>query len=333
MFSAFLDTTQRLISEKEPFAFAMVINRVLPSSGKPGDKAIIRQDGSVEGWIGGGCTRGIIIKEALLAIQQNKPRVVRILPDAIEKEKDGVVDYKMTCHSGGTVEIYIEPVLPKPQLVILGKSHVAMALAKVAPTLGYEVTVMAANAEQYAFPDAHGLLTGGYDTKYLKPNAFIVVCTQGENDEDALEFALKSGVSYVSFVASRRKANAVFTNLRDRGLTFDDLKRIKTPAGLNINAKLPEEVAISILAEVIQHLRGDDFQTAESLSYSNPNTNAETAESKPSISLYTNPVCGIPVDKATAKHVLDYHGEKVYFCCDGCKVSFEKEPEKYMQGT
>ena len=331
MFSEFLSEVQQLLQAKEPFAMAMVINREHPSSGKPGDKAVIKPDGQVIGWIGGGCTRGIVVKEALEAIKTNKPRVVRIQPEGSLESKSGVVDYKMTCHSGGTVELYVEPVLPNPHIVILGKSHVAMAIGKIAPSMGYTVTVMAPNAEKTAFPVVDKLHTGPMDLGLLQANSFIVVCTQGENDEDALEFALNSGVNYVSFVASRRKANAVFTHLRERGITFDQLKKIKTPAGLDINAKLPEEVAISILAEIIQNIRSEDFTASakpdatSQIKVEESDTNTDSVKG-----LYINPVCGIPVDKATAKHVLDYKGQSVYFCCDGCKVSFEKEPEKYI---
>jgi len=125
----------------------------------------------------------------------------------------------------------------------------------------------------------------------------------------------------VSFVASRRKANAVFNNLRQRGISFDQLKRIKTPAGLDIGAKLPEEVAISIIAEVISFIRSEENVTQEE--------DGKSAAFNEDI--YINPVCGVPVQKSTAKHVLEFEGESVYFCCDGCKVSFEKEPEKYMK--
>jgi len=150
-----------------------------------------------------------------------------------------------------------------------------------------------------------------------------VVSTQGEGDEVALEHAIKSGASYVAFVASMRKANAIFRTLKDRGASFDELKKIKTPAGLNINAKLPEEVAISILAQIIEHIRTP--------AKANNNVPAKVSN-EPAMpeDFYINPVCQVPVHKATAKHVLEHEGEKVYFCCDGCKVSFEKEPNKYM---
>ena len=327
----FMQMVQDHLQNREVFAIAQVVNRTHPTSGKPGDKAVITASGQIKGWIGGGCTRGIVIKEALLAMKENKPRVVSIQPEATQNTKPGVVEYKMTCQSGGMVELYIEPILPKPHLLILGKSHVAMALSRIGKAMNYQVSVLAPNADKAAFPDADLLFDGGFEPQYLQPNSFIVVCTQGERDEEALEFALNSNVNYISFVASRRKAQAIFTNLRDRGITFDQLSQIKTPAGLDINAKLPEEVAISILAEIIQHLRSNDFdtKTAHQLTNTAPSPTQEN-QSSTETGLYINPVCGIPVEKATAKHILQYQDQKVYFCCDGCKTSFEKEPEKYV---
>lgn len=327
MFNEFLETTQQLYQDKEAFAIAFVINRQMPSSGKPGDKAVIKQDGSVTGWIGGGCTRGIVIKEAQEAIQEGKARVVRISPDAELMEstgkQNGVNEYKMTCHSGGMVELYIEPVLPKPHVLILGKSHVAMALNKVARAIDYSVSVLAKGIDENGFPGATQLIDSNELTPdLLKPNTVIVVCTQGDGDEKALEQAIKAGVPYVSFVASRRKANAVFNYLHETGVSFEELQQIKTPAGLDINAKLPEEVAVSILAEIIALIRSDDYlQKIE--------PQKEESQAAKDSDIFINPVCNIPVQKSTAKHIINYQGEDYYFCCDGCKVSFEKEPEKY----
>ena len=327
MFNEFLETTQQLYQDKEAFAIAFVINRQTPSSGKPGDKAVIKQDGSVKGWIGGGCTRGIVIKEAQAAIQEGKARVVRISPDAELMEstgkQNGINEYKMTCHSGGMVELYIEPVLPKPHVLILGKSHVAMALSKLARAVDYSVTVLAKGVDKNGFPDASQLI----DSNELKPgllkaNTVIVVCTQGDGDEKALEQAIQADVPYVSFVASRRKANAVFNYLHDTGISFEELQQIKTPAGLDINAKLPEEVAVSILAEIIALIRSEAY--IQSLDPQSVPTQTDSTSD-----IFINPVCNIPVQKSTAKHVINYQGEDYYFCCDGCKVSFEQEPEKY----
>lgn len=318
---------QTLHKDKKPFVIASVINRVMPSSGKPGDKAIIEQDGTLTGWIGGGCTRGIVMKEALEAIASGKPRIVSILPDGPSQTKLGVKEYTMTCHSGGAVEIYIEPIMPRPHILILGKSHVAMALSRIAKAMDYEVSVVARETDQVAFPGVDEIKEKDADFALVQPNSYIVVCTQGDRDEEALEYALKSKVEYVAFIASRKKANAIFHNLRKMGLSFDDLKRIKTPAGMDINAKLPEEVAISILAEIITNLRSEPAEN------SGESASGAAAQMSSNANIFINPVCGVPVEKATAKHVIEYESQQYYFCCDGCKVSFEKEPAKYALAT
>jgi len=305
--------------EKAPYAVAMVVNRVAPSSGKPGDKALILPDGTMKGWIGGGCTRGIVLKEALLAIQQGKPRLVNISPGAEnDYTRHGVVTYNMTCQSGGSVDVYIEPVLPKPHILILGKSHIGMALSKLSKAAGYSVTVLGPGADKITFPEADKVIDSGQVNKEsITSKTFIVVCTQGENDDQMLKQAIESGASYLSFVSSMRKANSIYNSLKKQGIKVEDLARIKTPAGLNINAKLPEEVAISILAEIISKLREEKSEIGK------PESTLNLDE------YFINPVCNIPVQKSTAKHVLKHKGKDYYFCCDGCKVSFEKEPEKY----
>ena len=151
-----------------------------------------------------------------------------------------------------------------------------------------------------------------------------MVCTQGEGDATALKKALSIGSSYLSFVASRKKANSIYTEVRGMGATFNQLKTIKTPAGLDIGAKMPDEVAISILAEIIKHYR----EAAELVQSNEDNKGEITIKNE---DFYINPVCNIPVQKSTAKHIIEYKEQKVYFCCDGCKVSFEKSPEKYME--
>ena len=326
MFNHFLEEIQQLENSMETYAMAMVVRRVIPTSGKPGDKAIIRKDGSISGWIGGGCTKGIILKEALAAMKDGKPRLVSIDNDSGKQYKEGVVSYTMTCHSGGAVDVYIEPVLPKPHLMIFGKSHIAMAMAKLGKLMGYAISVVGENIEEGTFENVNEILNFKELGQYkIRKNTCIIVSTQGEGDELALESALKSDASYVAFVASLKKANAIFQEMRVRGITFDQLKKIKTPAGLNINAKLPEEVAISILAQIIEHVRSPKKQSETT------EENAQPERSNLPEDYYINPVCQVPVHKATAKHVLEYEEEKVYFCCDGCKVSFEKNPKKYME--
>jgi xanthine dehydrogenase accessory factor len=320
MSDEFIDQYKELFQSKVPFATAIVVNRVEPSSGKPGDKALIMRDGTIKGWIGGGCTRGIILKEALLAIQQGKPRLVNISPDANAATTQGIVSYTMTCQSGGSVSVYIEPVLPRPHILILGKSHIAMALAKLSKATGYEVTVISKGAEKEAFPTVDKLIDSEQlNTAHVAQNTYIVVCTQGENDSLALKQALKSNADYVSLVSSLKKANSIYNELKKEGIGVDLLKKIKTPAGLNINAKLPEEVAISILAEIISQFRDNK---------------KEKEQNEPKLDMkeyFINPVCNIPIQKSTAKYVIPYKGKDYFFCCDGCKISFEKEPERYVE--
>jgi len=316
MFNKFLDVSGELYESNEPFAVAYVVKKAGLTSGKPGDKAVIKRDGSLVGWIGGGCSKGIIIKEGLEAIKDGKPRMIAIHPGADEGEVKGVKTYSMSCHSGGAVDVFIEPVLPKPQMIIIGQSHTAYYLSKLSEAMEFRISCVVTNNNTGMFDHVKNTYTDFGEVN--SDGAYVVVCTQGEGDEQALLKALDLNFKYISFVASRKKSNAIFKALRGFGVTFDQLRLIKTPAGLDINAKLPEEVAVSILAEIILTYRSD--------------SDREDNEDKVQLNddMYINPVCGIPVSKSTAKHVLDYKDEKVYFCCDGCKVSFEKEPEKYM---
>lgn len=326
MHESFLTKAASLSSNNEPYATAYIVRRKNPSSGKPGDKAIITKDGQIHGWIGGGCTRGIVLKEALLAMRDRKPRLVHISPNALEQDGGGTKLYKMTCQSGGEVEVYIEPVLPKPQLLIFGSSHISMALAQVAKAMEYRVQVVMSAVDSSLFPGVDGIIDlAEFAPEQVGKNPYVVVCTQGEGDAEALATALSLNSEYLSFVASRMKANGIYRELHDKGIEFDRLSVIKTPAGLDIGAKTPHEVAISILAEIIQV-----FRSAEAATEANGGKADNMEVELSNEDYYLNPVCNIPIQKSTAKHVLEYEGEKVYFCCDGCKVSFEREPEKYM---
>lgn len=323
MRNSYIDKVNALREQEQAYATATIVRRRQPSSGKPGDKAIITTDGNVHGWIGGGCTRGIVIKEALLAMQDRKPRFVSIAPEKKMNTFDNTKTYTMTCQSGGEVEVYIEPIMPNPQLIIFGTSHISMSLARLAKAIDYRVDVYATTPESQVFDGVDHLRSlDQLEPSKVNPNAHLIVCTQGEGDAQALHSALSIGSSYLSFVASRKKANAIFREVRALGASFDQLKTIKTPAGIDIHAKTPDEVAISILAEIINHYRNPSEQSQS------PSVDDIELQND---DLYINPVCKIPIRKSTAKYVLDYKEEKVYFCCDGCKVSFEKNPAQYME--
>lgn len=310
-----------------PYAHASIVRRKAPSSGKPGDHALITEDGKIHGWIGGGCTRGIVLKEALLSLQDGKPRYVAISKDQLIESYSNTKVYNMTCQSGGQVEVYIEPMLPKPHILIIGQSHIGMALSRLAKAMDYQVTAVMNVADPTVYPEADRVLelTELNDLENYK-QAYILVCSQGEGDVTALLKAIAIDSDYIGFVASRIKGQSVFTDLRQHGITFDQLKKIKTPAGIDIGGKLPEEAAVSILAQIIQLFRQQSDTTSV-------NVDSGTLSHMPNDDFYINPVCKIPVQKSTAKHVLQHNGDSVYFCCDGCKVSFEKEPEKYIPVT
>ncbi len=238
MFDQFLSKADELLASGEPFAVALVVRYQAPISGKPGNKAIVFADGTIWGWIGGGCAQPVVAKEASKALKDGQPRLVRISPSASPEE--GIVDYTMTCHSGGTLDIYIEPVLPKPHVVILGRSPVAQTLAKLAKTVGYAVSVAAPGAEGEAFPDVD-LLQTNFDLTQLKitPATFIVVSTQGDGDEEGVEAALRTEAAYVAFVASKTKAAKTLDYLRERDIAAERLAQLRAPAGLDIHAASP----------------------------------------------------------------------------------------------
>lgn len=252
MYNIFFDKAGELHEAGVPFALATVVRFEAPHSGKPGDKAIIKADGTIEGWIGGGCTQPVVIKEAKKALQDGNPRLIRIA-SVSDIKKNGMVVYPMTCHSGGELDVFIEPIYPKPHMVILGHSVVAQTLCRLARAIHYRVTVCAPEADIPLELDAN-VLQKDWDLSSIKPtpHTFVVVATQGEGDEFALREVLRGEWSYVAFVASRKKAGVVLNTLRGDELDHSKIDAIRVPAGLNINARLPEEIAVSILAEVIQ---------------------------------------------------------------------------------
>ncbi|HBY95488.1 MAG TPA: XshC-Cox1-family protein, partial [Chloroflexi bacterium] len=242
----------------ESFAVATVVRVEKPISARPGDKAIITADGSLQGWVGGGCAQNVVIREAQKAIRDTQPRFLRLIGSGATSSSasEGVLEFPITCHSGGTMDVYLEPVLPRPQLILFGASPVAVTLAKLARVLDFEVAVFDPEIERDHFPDADFVSTE-LDLAQIRihPIAFVVVTTQGHDDEAALEIAARSGVPYVAFVASRKKFASSAAYLRERRVSDEQVARIKAPAGLDLGAVTPEEIAASILAEIIQRRR------------------------------------------------------------------------------
>jgi xanthine dehydrogenase accessory factor len=261
-----MDLVARLKAAEEAFVLATVVRTVSVTAAKAGAKAIIRPDGTiVAGWIGGGCARGAVLKAARDALADGAPRMVSVQPENLLTElgvkpgenRDGVRFAQNMCPSKGTMDVFVEPVLPHPSLVILGASPVAMSLATQARQLGYHVTLAAPSADLVDTPDADTLIDSFELGELHQARRFVVVSTQGKGDEAALRAALATEAAYHAFVGSRRKMAALREKLIAEGVEPEALDRIKAPAGLDLGAITPEEIAMSILAEItVERRRG-----------------------------------------------------------------------------
>jgi xanthine dehydrogenase accessory factor len=260
-----LELVPSLKAKGEAFALATVVRTVAATAAKAGAKAIVRADGAIsEGWIGGGCARSAVVKAAREAIADGKARLISVQPPdvlqehgvAAGEEREGVRFARNTCPSHGTMDIFIEPVLPRPQLVLCGSSPVAAAVADLAQRLGFSVTVCAPSAEHEAFADTERRIDGYAPPVSEEGERFIVVATQSRGDEEALEAALATDAPYVAFVGSRLKAQKLKAALARRGVDARRLAGLRAPAGLDLGAVGPEEIALSILAEIVSFRRG-----------------------------------------------------------------------------
>jgi xanthine dehydrogenase accessory factor len=265
-----LDVISSKKSAGEPFALATVVRTVAATAAKAGAKAVILPDGTIsEGWIGGGCARAAVLKAARDSLADGRSRLVSVQPsDALDvqghkpgDERDGVRFAKNMCPSQGTMDIFVEPVLPRPQVVICGSSPVAVAVASLASRTGFAVTVCAPVAEQGAFGNADRRIEG-YALPVNEPAArYVVVSTQGRGDEAALLAAFAIDTDYLAFVGSRKKAEALKAVLLQRGIAAERLAKLKAPAGLDLGAITPDEIAISILAEIVAVRRAKSART------------------------------------------------------------------------
>jgi len=255
-----MDAMADMYRASEPFALATIVRTEDATSAKAGAKALVREDGDLIGWIGGGCTQGAVKKAAKEALGDGKSRIIRVRPAAevTDHAIEGIEQYKSVCPSGGTVEVFIEPMLPRPALVIVGGSPCALALAELGRTMGYSLTIAALPDDQASFAAADRRIEDvAVDTGDLRAGAFIVVATQGKRDRAALAAALNSRARYVAFIGSRRKGQKLKDALAKEGFDRQRLARLRCPAGLDIGAITPGEIALSILGEITQLRRQD----------------------------------------------------------------------------
>ncbi len=307
----------KLSKKRVSFATAVVVKHDTPISGKSGDKAIILNDGSLLGWIGGGCTNPIVIKEGLSALNSGKSKLIVIDPEKNSDNSPGEKHFQMSCHSGGSLSVYIEPVFPRPLIVVMGNSPVAKSLLRFSSELGYQ-TIWAVDSLLKDKKFAVDKVMEGFDLKdiNLSSPCFIIICTQGESDMEALEAALETSVDYLAFVGSRRKTNFLKNELSEIGISQEKLEKVVNPAGMDLNARTPAEIALSILAEIVKIHRNEK-----------PSINEFHPEQKLD---FIDPICGMKVNTDDTKHFIKYKEKDYYFCCKGCKTKFEKNPEHYL---
>ena len=287
-----LVTAGRLAAEGKPYALATVVRVVRPASTRRGDRALVTPDGTLAGWVGGACSEPIVVREALRSLADGEPRLVHIGPAGSGAgAPDDVVVAESRCASEGVVEVLIEPELPGPLLAVLGEGVAGRTLVQLARIVGWRVT------------------------DQLDPDAAadaVVVATMGHGDEDALESALRAGSGYVGLVASSRRAAAVLGALRERGLVPEALARVRSPAGRDLGPSTQEEIAVAILAELVDWRHGLAAGSGR----------ASSAE-VPAPAEAVDPVCGMTVAVAGAPTAVR-DGVTWYFCSTGCRDQFER---------
>jgi xanthine dehydrogenase accessory factor len=238
---------KELANQETPLAIATVIQTAQSTSGKSGDKALVSAEGIVEGWIGGGCAQPAVVEAARIALESAEPCLIRVGPKGEWEALDGVVDFSSGCLSGGTQVIFIEPLNKQAKLCILGDSPVALCLSELAGQLDFSVTVISPDIESTQLPEPvrveHDFASANGD--------YVVIATQGRHDRAALKAALSSQAGYIGMVASRKKIAGLKASLIKSGIEASEMKRIHSPAGIEIGAVSPSEIALSILAELV----------------------------------------------------------------------------------
>ena len=288
MKSDLLALAAKLTARDEGFALVTVVRREPPSSARVGDSALVTASGDYHGWAGGGCTRETVLRESLRAIAEGEPRLLSLSPSNSSGSpgafRSGMHLLPMACESGGTVEIYVEPVLPAPRLVLFGATPALEALARIGEAMGYRVE-----------RGGQGQIKG----------AHVLIATMGDEDLEVLQQVLGAEPAYVGVIASRKRFEHVRETLAACGVPRAALESVHAPAGLDLGARTPEEIALSVMAQIVQQRRAS----------AKPDPIVVLKEAK-------DPICGMSVAVATARHTAEVKGTKYYFCCAGCRSKF-----------
>jgi xanthine dehydrogenase accessory factor len=314
-----LEEMGELTRRGEAFALATVVWRQPPSSSQPGARAIITAGGELHGWIGGACAEPVVIREAQRVIADGTARLLLLgTPDQFGGAvPDGMTVIPIACQSEGALEIYIEPVVPTPHLVIIGGSPMARTLASLAEALGWRTDLV----------DGPDFATDSADERSM-----IVVATQGHDDEDVLARAAAARPAYLGLVGSRRRGATVLGYLAERGVPQEELDRVRVPAGLDLGKTTHQEIAVAILAELVQ-LRASGALSRSKAAATKPGRRKSAAQNDLAPAARaeaTDPVCGMTV-ATTSGRPLRHDGADYYFCCAGCRQAFEKDPDAYTK--
>jgi len=311
---AVLERAGQLARGGQAFALATVVWRQGPSSSKAGSRAIITVDGELYGWIGGACAEPVVVREAKQVMADGQARLVLLgNPDQFGTAvPEGMTVVPISCQSEGALEVYIEPVLPVPHLVIVGRSPMASTLADLARALGWSTDLLA---------------TEDFGPACAGERSMVVVATQGHGDEDMIERAVAARPAYLGLVASRQRAEAVLGYLADRGLPADQLNRVHAPAGLDLGRTSHEEIAVAILAELVQLRAAGTLAGTSALP-------GPAARGKPlTLAEAVDPVCGMTVMDSVAGMPVTHGGSTYYFCGAGCHQAFSDNPDAYIKAV
>jgi xanthine dehydrogenase accessory factor len=282
------ERAHELTERGEPFVTATVVRVQHPTSVEPGYTALVRGDGTIEGFVGGVCAEQSVRLYSLKAIDSGEPLLLRILPGAgdgeeVATEDEGAVTVQNPCLSGGALEIFLEPLLPAPRVTVAGDSLIAASLRSFGPELGFRIAADMPSADDLA----------------------LVVAAHGRDELTALRAGLEAGIPYVGLVASHKRGAAVIDELRADGVSEELLAMIDTPAGIDIGARTPAEIALSILARIVEVRRSGDIRA--------PVAQPATA---------VDPICGMTVVVGSDTPSSERDGDNFYFCCEGCKRTF-----------
>ena len=357
MDSDLLRLAARLLDEETPYAVATVVRRERPSSAASGNTAVITADGTVHGWIGGSCTLPEVTRHAIASLAERQPRLLAF--GGAPEPRGDVIAVPMSCGSEGKVEVHINPVYPAPRLVVAGESPIADAVARLGEAMGYRVVVagvarMAAATDPDEAPAGDGVetldgeLAARYASRPTGAALYAVVATMGRGDEDAVERLLRSRADYLGVVVSPKRMGRVREYLAARGVCGSRIEKVRGPAGLDIGAVRPEEVAVSIMAEIVALARAGsgavesdaegaaaEGLAAEGTGAGRARAGAAAAARGPATpagarATATDPVCGMTVPADGSRPSATHQGRIVHFCCPGCRARFEADPAAYV---